>query len=67
MGEALKKHMIEIPVEVFESADTKEELEDWLMAHDPEFIKEMRRIKKEAEAGLGRPLSEIAKKWDTDL
>lgn len=66
MGEAAKKRIIEIPVEVFESADTKEDLEDWLMAHDPEFIKEMERIQKE-ESGKGIPLEEAAKKWGIDL
>lgn len=65
MAQAAEK-MIHIPLPVFESADTKEDLEDWLMAHDPEFIKEMERIKNE-ESGKGISLEEAAKKWDIDL
>ena len=67
MGEPAEKMVLTIPVSVFESAETKEELEDWLAAHDPVFIDEMRRIKADADAGLGRPLSDLAKKWNIDL
>lgn len=62
MGQAAEEKILKIPVSVFESADTKEELEDWLMAHDPQFIKEMERIKSE-ESGKGVSLEEAAKKW----
>lgn len=58
--------LIKIPLSIFESAETKEELEDWLMAHDPVFIKEMRRIKSE-ESGKGISLEEAVKKWDVKL
>lgn len=66
MGQAAEQKVIKIPVSVFETAETKEELEDWLMAHDPEFIKEMERIKNQ-ESGEGIPLEEAAKKWGIDL
>ena len=62
-----EKNVLKIPVSVFESADSKEDLEDWLMAHDPVFIEEMRRLKDEAEGGRGRPLIDVAKKWDIKL
>lgn len=62
-----EEKLLQIPVSVFETAESKEDLEDWLMAHDPVFIDEMRRIKSDAEAGKGRPLSEVAKKWNIDL
>ncbi len=62
MGQAAKEEILKIPVSVFESAETKEELEDWLLANDPVFVKEMERIKSE-ESGKGIPLEEAAKKW----
>ena len=67
VGEPAEKLVLTIPVSVFETAETKEELEDWLAAHDPVFIEEMRRIKADADAGLGRPLADLAKKWNIDL
>ncbi len=57
-----KTNTITIPVEVFETADTKEEIEDWLLAHDPEFIKRMRKAKADMEAGKGITLEELKKK-----
>ena len=65
MAQAAENRVLKIPVSVFETAETKEELEDWLMAHDPQFIKEMERIKNE-ESGRGVPLEEVAKKWHID-
>ncbi|MDP2600096.1 MAG: hypothetical protein Q8P84_05100 [Deltaproteobacteria bacterium] len=62
---AQAEKFIQIPVSVFESADSKEDIEDWLMSHDADFIEELRQIKKEAEEGKGRPLSELVKKWNT--
>ncbi len=60
-----EEKILKIPVSVFESADSKEELEDWLLANDPEFIQEMERIKQE-ESGKGISLEEAAKKWLID-
>jgi len=65
MGQPAEEKILKIPVSVFESAETKEELEDWLLANDPVFVKEMERIKKE-ESGKGIPLEEAAKKWLTE-
>lgn len=45
---------IEIPYTVFETAQTKEELEDWLMAQDADFIKRMRKARKDAALGKGK-------------
>ena len=53
---------ITIPVEVFETAESKEEIEDWLLAHDPEFIKRMRKAKADMDAGKGITLEEVKKK-----
>ena len=64
MGQLNEEKMIKIPVSVFESADTKEDLEDWLLAHDPIFLKEMEKIKIE-ESGHGISLDEAEKQWLT--
>ncbi|MDP2168205.1 MAG: hypothetical protein Q8J64_07740 [Thermodesulfovibrionales bacterium] len=48
-----KKNVI-FPVSVFETADTKEDLEDWLLAQNPEFIKKMRKAKKDDMQGKGK-------------
>ncbi|MEW6556633.1 MAG: hypothetical protein AB1349_04670 [Elusimicrobiota bacterium] len=57
-----KTNTITIPVEVFETADTKEEIEDWLLAHDPEFIKRMRKAKADMEAGKFIPWEQVKQK-----
>lgn len=33
------------PLSVFETADTKEDLEDWLLSQNPQFIKKMRKAR----------------------
>lgn len=50
---------ITIPVGVFETADTKEDIEDWLLAHDPEFIRKMLKSRADDLAGKGKTLEEI--------
>lgn len=60
--------LIEIPRTVWETAESKEELEDWLLAHDRSFLAEMRRIRREQHLpGKGKPLSEVARKWNIKL
>lgn len=49
-----KEKTIEIPYTVFETAQTKEELEDWLMAQDADFIKRMRKARKDSVEGKGK-------------
>ncbi len=55
---------IEIPESVLISAQTLDDLGDWLSAHNPKFLERMRQIH-EAEdvAEKGRDLSEILKQW----
>ena len=53
-----KKEIVSFPLSVFETADTKEDLEDWLLAQNPEFIKKMRKARKDDLRGLG-------KDWET--
>jgi hypothetical protein len=38
---------IEIPVEVLQSIDTLDELEDWLTAHNPRVLRELREARKD--------------------
>ncbi|MBI4697862.1 MAG: hypothetical protein HY758_02830 [Nitrospirae bacterium] len=42
-----KTEVISFPISVFETADTKEDLEDWLLSQNPEFLKRMRNAKKD--------------------
>jgi hypothetical protein len=39
--------VVEIPISVWETAETKEDLEDWLLANDPAFIEEMRHLRRQ--------------------
>jgi len=49
----MKLKEITFPLSVFETADTKEDLEDWLLSQDPEFIKKMRKARREDISGKG--------------
>jgi hypothetical protein len=42
-----KSEVITFPVSIFETADTKEDLEDWLLSQNPEFLKRMKKAKKD--------------------
>ena len=64
---AIETDLLEIPTEVWESADTKEEMEDWLLAHNPKLVRQLRQIRKEDLGGRGKPLSELARKWNIAL
>lgn len=54
---------IEIPESVFLSAQSLDDLEDWLAANDPGFLREMRRIREEDLASRGRDLAELLDQW----
>jgi hypothetical protein len=43
--------VIEIPTAVFDSVDTLDELEDWLMAKNPNVMRELRQARREDLAG----------------
>jgi len=45
---------VTFPVSVFETADTKEDLEDWLLSQNPEFIRKMRKTRKDDLLGKGK-------------
>jgi len=50
---------IQIPVSIFETADTKEDLEDWLLSQNPEFIKRLRKARQEDLKGIGKDWQEL--------
>ncbi|MBI4661120.1 MAG: hypothetical protein HY735_20005 [Verrucomicrobia bacterium] len=47
--------VVEIPIEVLESVDTLDELEDWLMAQNPRLIRELRQARKDDLTGKFKP------------
>jgi hypothetical protein len=59
------KNVIEIPRGVWETAETKEDIEDWLLAHNPKLIRQLRRIRRHEDlAGQGKTLSDVARRWN---
>lgn len=49
-----KSGVVTFPLSVFETADTKEDLEDWLLSQDPDFVKRMRRARQDDLQGKGK-------------
>ena len=49
---------VTFPLTVFETANTKEDLEDWLLSQNPEFIKRMRKARED-------DIEEKGKDWET--
>ncbi|MDN3515125.1 MAG: hypothetical protein NG747_12095 [Candidatus Brocadia sp.] len=56
-----KKEIVTFPRSVFETADTKEDLEDWLLLQDPEFIKKMRKARQIDKQGKGKDWQALKK------
>lgn len=46
---------VDIPLSVLESVDTLDELEDWLMAHNPAIMEQLRQARRDDLAGNFRP------------
>jgi hypothetical protein len=68
MSRAHNTDILEIPTSIWESAETKEELEDWLLSQNPKLINQLLRIRRvEDLTGKGKSLDEIAKQWDISL
>jgi hypothetical protein len=57
----MKPEEVTFPLSVFETADTKEDLEDWLLSQNPEFIKKMRKARREDILGKGKSWGSIKK------
>ena len=56
-----KSEVITFPVSIFETADTKEDLEDWLLSQDPEFLKKMKKAKKDDIESKGKEWKQLKK------
>jgi hypothetical protein len=68
MKKSEAKNVIEIPMEVWETAETKEDLEDWLLTHNLKLVRQLRRIRRHEDlAGRGRLLGEVARQWNIKL
>jgi len=52
---------IVIPVEVFEAAETLEDLEDWLIAHNEELLARLRLAREEHGRGEAKTVDEVRK------
>ena len=50
-----------IPVEVFDAAESLEELEDWLIAHNEELVAHLRRSREEQRRGKVKTAAEVRK------
>jgi hypothetical protein len=58
------QHTVEIPQSVLISAQSLDDLEDWLAANNPEFLGEVRRIRNEEDlAGSGKDIAEVLQRW----
>ncbi len=68
MGKLHNSGVLEIPTTIWESAETKEELEDWLLSQNPRLIRQLRRIRRQEDiAGKGKSLDEVARQWHINL
>ncbi len=56
-----KKESITFPITVFETADTKEDLENWLLSQNPQFIKKMRKARQDDLCGKGKNWESLKK------
>jgi hypothetical protein len=55
---------VNIPQSVLVSAQSLDDLEDWLSANNPAFLDEVRRIRNEEDlADEGKELTEVLKRW----
>jgi hypothetical protein len=52
---------VTFPLSVFETADTIDDLEGWLLSKNPDFIKKMRRARQEDIQGKGKDWESLKK------
>lgn len=52
---------VTFPISVFKTADTKEDLEDWLLSKNSSFLKRMRRARKDDIHGKGKDWKTLKK------
>jgi hypothetical protein len=58
-----KKESITFPITVLETADTKEDLEDWLLSRNPQFMKKMQKARQEDFFGKGKSRESLKKDY----
>ena len=56
-----KRKTVTFPLSIFETADTKEDLEDWLISQNPDFVKRMRRARKDDIQNKGKDWKSVKK------
>ena len=61
MPSTKEKKTVSFPLTVFETANTKEDLEDWLLSQNPEFIKRMRKARKDDIERKGKDWGSLKK------
>jgi len=54
----LKEKVVVIPIDIFETAESKEDLEDWLLSQNADFITKMREARRD-------DLRNSGKNWET--
>ncbi len=60
---SLSCRSVEIPQSVLLSANSLDDVEDWIAANDPDFLNEVRRIRNEEDlAGAGKDIAEVLKR-----
>jgi hypothetical protein len=68
MAKPHDRGVLEIPTTIWESAETKEELEDWLLSQNPKLIRQLRQIRRQEDiAGKGKSLAEVSRQWHINL
>ncbi len=56
-----KSETVTFPLSVFETANRIEDLEDWLLSKKPEFIKKMRKTRRDDIQGTGKDWKSLKK------
>ncbi|OGL41608.1 MAG: hypothetical protein A2042_05040 [Candidatus Schekmanbacteria bacterium GWA2_38_11] len=56
-----RKQTVTFPLSVFETADTKADLEDWLLSQNADFIKNMRKARGDDLQGKGKNWESLKK------
>lgn len=65
MKKTQAKSVIEIPRGVWETAETKEDIEDRLLTQNPKLVRQLRRIRRHEDlTGQGKTLGDVAGRWN---
>ncbi len=58
-----KDDTVTFPLSVFKTADTIEDLEDWLLSNNSDFIRRMRKARQEDIQGKGKNWEALKKNY----